>query len=100
GGGGEPMFGIEGILFLVGNVEELKVLHKYIRPEYEKIALKNNQTILYTVPWPTQYLHLKVKAESVDALKAIKIRVPDKNYKDMCSAIGMGAGAVPRGGAR
>ena len=95
--GDEPVFGIEGIPFLVGNVEELKVLHKYIRPEYEKIALKNNQTILYTVPWPTQYLHLKVKAESVDGLKAIKIRVPDKNSQDMCSAIGMAPALIPWG---
>ena len=95
--GDEPMFGIEGIPFLVGTVDELKVLHKYIRPEYEKIALKNNQTILYTVPWPTQYLHLKVKAESVDALKAIKIRVPDKNSQDMCSAIGMSPALIPWG---
>jgi TRAP-type C4-dicarboxylate transport system substrate-binding protein len=75
----------------------LKVLHKYIRPEYEKIALKNNQTILYTVPWPTQYLHLKVKADSVDGLKGIKIRVPDKNSQDMCSAIGMAPALIPWG---
>jgi TRAP-type C4-dicarboxylate transport system substrate-binding protein len=95
--GDEPMFGIEGIPFLVGSIEELKVLHKYIRPEYEKIALKNNQTILYTVPWPTQYLHLKIKAESVDALKAVKIRVPDKNSQDMCSAIGMAPALIPWG---
>ena len=95
--GDEPMFGIEGIPFLVGTIDELKVLHKYIRPEYEKIALKNNQTILYTVPWPTQYLHLKVKADSIDALKAIKIRVPDKNSQDMCSAIGMAPALIPWG---
>ncbi len=95
--GDEPMFGIEGIPFLVGNIEELKVLHKYIRPEYEKIALKNNQTILYTVPWPTQYLHLKVKADTVDGLKNIKIRVPDKNSQDMCTAIGMAPALIPWG---
>jgi TRAP-type C4-dicarboxylate transport system substrate-binding protein len=95
--GDEPMMGIEGIPFLVGNIEELKVLHKYIRPEYEKIALKNNQTILYTVPWPTQYLHLKVKAETIDGLKGIKIRVPDKNSQDMCSAIGMAPALIPWG---
>ncbi|MFO1159578.1 MAG: TRAP transporter substrate-binding protein [Reyranellaceae bacterium] len=95
--GDEPMFGIEGIPFLVGNIDELKVLHKFIRPEYEKIAIKNNQTILYTVPWPTQYLHLKTKAESVDGLKNIKIRVPDKNSQDMCSAIGMAPALIPWG---
>lgn len=95
--GDEPMFGIEGIPFLVGNIDELKVLHKFIRPEFEKIATKNNQTILYTVPWPTQYLHLKVKAETVDGLKNVKIRVPDKNSQDMCSAIGMAPALIPWG---
>ena len=87
--GDEPFMGIEGVPFLSGNIEELKLLHKHIRPEFEKIAAKNNQTILYMVPWPNQYLHLKVKAESLDALKGIKIRIPDKNAQDMCSAIGM-----------
>src|SRR5205807_1062407 len=95
--GDEPMMGVEGIPFISNNVDELKVLHKYLRPEYEKIALKNNQTILYMVPWPTQYLHLKVKAESLDALKGIKIRVPDKNAQDMCSAIGMSPALIPWG---
>ena len=95
--GDEPMMGVEGIPFISNSAEELKVLHKYLRPEYEKIALKNNQTILYMVPWPTQYLHLKVKAESLDALKAIKIRVPDKNAQEMCSAIGMAPALIPWG---
>src|SRR6185503_17171520 len=80
--GDEPVLGVEGLPFLCGSADDLKVLHKYLRPEYEKIAQKNNQTILYTVPWPTQYLHLKVKAETIDGLKAIKIRVPDKNSQD------------------
>ncbi len=95
--GDEPMLGIEGIPFISNNIEELKILHKHIRPEYEKIALKNNQTILYMVPWPTQYLHLKVKCESLDALKGIKIRVPDKNAQEMCSAIGMAPALIPWG---
>jgi TRAP-type C4-dicarboxylate transport system substrate-binding protein len=95
--GDEPIMGVEGIPFISNNVEELKVLHKYLRPEYEKVALKNNQTILYMVPWPTQYLHLKVKCESLDALKGIKIRVPDKNAQDMCSAIGMAPALIPWG---
>ena len=95
--GDEPIMGVEGIPFISNNIDELKVLHKYLRPEYDKVALKNNQTILYMVPWPTQYLHLKVKAESLDALKAIKIRVPDKNAQEMCSAIGMAPALIPWG---
>src|SRR5438552_10985972 len=77
--GDEPLMGIEGIPFLAGSPDELKVLQKHLRPEYERIAARNNQTILYIVPWPNQYLHLKVKAETVEALKGIKIRTADKN---------------------
>ena len=95
--GDEPMLGTESIPFLVGSDSELKILHKYLRPEYEAIAAKNNQKVLYMVPWPTQYLHLKVKCESLDALKGIKIRVPDKNAQDMCAAVGMAPVLIPWG---
>ncbi|WP_421020010.1 hypothetical protein, partial [Klebsiella pneumoniae] len=81
--GDEPFMGVESIPFLCGSVEELKVLHKYVRPEYEKIAARNNQKILYIVPWPTQYLHLKAKVADVEGLKNIKIPVPDKNAVEM-----------------
>jgi TRAP-type C4-dicarboxylate transport system substrate-binding protein len=95
--GDEPLLGTEGIPFLVGNGDELKVLHKYLRAEYEKIAEKNNQKMLYTVPWPTQYLHLKAKADTVDGLKGIKVRVPDKNAADMVNAFGMSGILIPWG---
>ena len=95
--GDEPLLGTEGIPFLVGNGDELKVLHKYLRAEYEKVAEKNNQKILYTVPWPTQYLHLKVKSDTVDGLKGIKVRVPDKNAADMVNAFGMSGILIPWG---
>ena len=49
------------------------------------------------MPWPTQYLHLKVKAAEVEGLENIKIRVPDKNVVDMLNAIGMAAVMIPWG---
>ena len=48
------------------------------------------------MPWPTQYLHLKVKAVEIEGLKNIKIRVPDKNAVDMLNAIGTAAVMIPR----
>jgi TRAP-type C4-dicarboxylate transport system substrate-binding protein len=95
--GDEPMLGTESIPFLVGSDSELKILHKYLRPEYEAIAAKNNQKVLYMVPWPTQYLHLKVKADTLEGLKGVKIRVPDKNAQDMCAAVGMAPVLIPWG---
>ncbi|MCW5747691.1 MAG: TRAP transporter substrate-binding protein [Alphaproteobacteria bacterium] len=95
--GDEPLLGTEGVPFLVGSADELKVLHKHLRPEYEKVAARNNQKILYMVPWPTQYLHLKIKVDSLDGLKGVKIRVPDKNAQDMLAAIGMAPILIPWG---
>ena len=95
--GDEPIMGVEGIPFISKNIEELKVLHKYIRPEYEKVALKNNQTILYMVPWPTQYLHMKVKTDSVEGFKGLKVRCPDRNAQEMVTALGMVGVLIPWG---
>jgi TRAP-type C4-dicarboxylate transport system substrate-binding protein len=95
--GDEPFMGIEGIPFLAGSRQELQILHKYIRPEFERIAGKYNQKILYVVPWPNQYLHLKVKADSVDQLKGIKIRTADKGAQDIWSSCGMAPIVMPWG---
>ena len=95
--GDEPILGTEGIPFLVASADELKVLHKYLRPVYEQVAARNNQKIIYMVPWPTQYLHLKVKVDSLDGLKGIKIRVPDKGAADMLTAVGMAPVLIPWG---
>ena len=95
--GEAPLLGIEGVPFLVANPEELKVLQKYARPEFDKIATKFNQTILYTVPWPTQYLHTKTKSDTLDGLKGLKIRVPDRQAGDMVNSLGMAAVQIPWG---
>ncbi|MGI9424384.1 MAG: TRAP transporter substrate-binding protein [Hyphomicrobiaceae bacterium] len=95
--GDEPILGIEGIPFLASSADELKVLHKYIRPIYEKVAENNGQKVLYMVPWPTQYLHLKVKAAKIDDLKGVKIRVPNKGAQDLLAAVGMNAVLIPWG---
>jgi TRAP-type C4-dicarboxylate transport system substrate-binding protein len=95
--GDEPILGIEGVPFLAGSADELKVLHKYIRPIYEQTAERNNQKVLYMVPWPTQYLHMKKVAKSVADLKGVKIRVPNKGAQDLLNAIGMNAILIPWG---
>jgi TRAP-type C4-dicarboxylate transport system substrate-binding protein len=95
--GDEPILGIEGVPFLASSADELKVLHKYIRPIYEQTAISNNQKVLYMVPWPTQYLHMKKVANSAADLKGVKIRVPNKGAKDLLSAVGMNAILIPWG---
>lgn len=96
--GDEPLFGIEGVPFLVSSQADLKALHKFVRPEFEKIAEKKyNQKILYMVPSPGQYLFLKTKTDKVDGLKGIKIRGADKMTVDTVTSIGMSGVLIPFG---
>ena len=95
--GDEPLLGAEGIPFLVGSPDELKALHKVLRPEFDKIAEKFNQKILYMVPSPLQYMFLKVKTDKADGLKGVKIRGADKNTVDICNATGMAGVIIPWG---
>ncbi|HSI02408.1 MAG TPA: TRAP transporter substrate-binding protein [Reyranella sp.] len=93
--GDEPMLGVEALPFLCASLDELKVLLNHVRPEYDKVAQRNNQTILYVAPWPAQYLHLKLKAETADGLRAIKIRMPDRIGQEIAAAIGMAPVSMP-----
>jgi len=95
--GDEPLYGAESLPFLVNTPEELHVLHKHLRPDLEAAALRHNQRVLYMVPWPTQYFHLKVKSDTVAGLKGVKIRVSDKNSQDMVAALGMSPVLIPWG---
>lgn len=96
--GDEAIFGTDGIPFLVSGPADLKALHKYLRPEFEKIVeQKYNQKILYMVPSPAQYMFLKVKTDNVAGLKGIKARGADKNTVDTLNAIGMAGVQIPWG---
>lgn len=95
--GDEPILGAEGIPFLVGSVDELRTYHKHIRPVFERVVQNNNQKNLYMVPWPTQYLHLKVKADSLAGLSGQKVRCPDRGAQDMVNALGMTGVVIPWG---
>jgi TRAP-type C4-dicarboxylate transport system substrate-binding protein len=95
--GDEAMFGTEAIPFLVGSQAELRSLHKFLRPEFDKLAAKFNQKILYMVPSPQQYMFLKIKTGSADGLKGIKIRGADKLVVDTTTAVGMAGVIIPWG---
>ncbi|MGL5733868.1 MAG: TRAP transporter substrate-binding protein DctP, partial [Beijerinckiaceae bacterium] len=82
----------------VSGPADLKALHKYLRPEFEKIVqAKYNQKILYMVPSPAQYMFLKVKTDNVAGLKGVKARGADKNTVDTLNAVGMAGVQIPWG---
>lgn len=95
--GVNPLFGVEGVPFLVSSMDELKKYHEFVRPAFVKIAEENNQKLLYMVPSPAQYVYLKVPVDSIDDFSGIPVRGADKNTVDVVSAIGMAGVAMPWG---
>jgi TRAP-type C4-dicarboxylate transport system substrate-binding protein len=95
--GDEPLLGIETIPFLMGDDNDRKILHKHFRPVIEKTFEKYDQIVLYMVPWPTQYFHLKVKVDALDGLKGIKVRVPDREVHTLLTLLGMSPVLIPWG---
>ena len=81
--GDEPFMGVEGIPFLSGSLDELKVLHKYIRPEFEKIAAGTTRRSSTSCRGRSSICISRSRSPMSTALKGIKIRVPDKNAQDI-----------------
>jgi TRAP-type C4-dicarboxylate transport system substrate-binding protein len=92
-----PMFGAEGVPFLITSMDELKDYHKFLRPEFEKLAAQYNQKILYMVPSPAQYVYLKVMVKDINDFKGIPVRGADKNTVDIVTSLGMDGVVMPWG---
>lgn len=95
--GEEPILGIESIPYLVSGYEELRKLHEFFRPVVEKIAAKNNQKVLYMVPWPAPGIYTKVEAKTLKDLAGIKIRTYNKTTTELFNTIGMTSVQLPWG---
>lgn len=96
--GEAPLLGLEATPYLSSGYDDLTKLHKHWIPEVAKVmAAKFNQTLLYVVPWPRQYVYTKVNAKSVSDLKGIKIRTYNKTTTSMFNRIGMTAVQLPWG---
>lgn len=92
-----PLFGAEGVPFLVSSMDELKDYHAFLRPEFQKLAQRYNQKILYMVPSPAQYVYLKEKIDNIEGFSGIPVRGADKNTVDIITAIGMAGVVMPWG---
>lgn len=93
----DPMFGAEGVPFLIRSMDELKAYHAFLRPVFEDLAVKHNQKILYMVPSPAQYVYVNKDVTTIEDFNGIPVRGADKNTVDIISAIGMNGVVMPWG---
>ena len=87
--GDAPLFGIETLPYLMSDYNDLRALHKLIRPHYDQVAGKFNQKIVYMVPWPNQYFFFKNPVAKSADVRDLKIRTTDRNTSDLVKGVGM-----------
>jgi TRAP-type C4-dicarboxylate transport system substrate-binding protein len=85
--GEEPLMGLQGLPYLVRNSAEQATMAKVAGPYYAKIAERNNQKFLYTVPWPGQGLFTKNAVATKADLQGLKVRTVEKNGTDFFGAL-------------
>jgi TRAP-type transport system periplasmic protein len=84
-----PVMAVETLPFLVGDYDQLKVMHSFFRPVWEGILSRNNQKALYIVPWPNQFFFVKKPLATVDDMKGMKMRSLDRLTTDWINRLGM-----------
>lgn len=95
--GNAPILKLENLPFLVQSPDELKVLHTFLAPEFEKVGQQFNQKFLTTMPSPQNSIFLKEEATSLDALAGIKVRAADMTGKETFDLLGLTGVQLPWG---
>lgn len=89
--GVNPLLGMDALPGLIQGQEQMRLFLKHAMPEYEKIALQNNQKILYVVPWPSPGIFSKTALVDIKDFDGKKIRAHDKPAYEFFQQLG----AVP-----
>lgn len=95
--GNAPILKLENMPFLVESPEELKTLHTFLWPEFEKVATRFNQKFLTTMPSPQNSVFMKEKASTLDALAGTKVRAADMTGKETFDYLGFTGVQIPWG---
>ena len=86
--GEEPLLGLQSLPYMIGGFDELRVFDGLYRPLLTEVFTKNNQKLLYTIPWPQQQIFTKKKIDSLADLSSIKIRSYDKSSTEILTSWG------------
>jgi len=72
-----PIFDLQSLPFLQSTLKEAKVLDQIMRPLCNNVMKKNNQFVLFTVPWTPQGFWAKKDIVSKEDLIGLRVRVND-----------------------
>jgi TRAP-type C4-dicarboxylate transport system substrate-binding protein len=95
--GNAPILKLENLPFLVESPDELKTLHTFLAPEFEKVATQFNQKFLTTMPSPQNSIFMKEEAATLGALEGTKVRAADMTGKETFDYLGFTGVQIPWG---
>lgn len=93
----EPLLGVASLPFIASGADELQAIDEIARPAYDEIARRNNQKILYTLPWPGQNIFTKDEIKAPGDFRNLKIRTVDRNGSDYFSSLHASPAQMPWG---
>lgn len=83
----DPIFQLSLLPFLVDDTKGAFALYQIAKPYYSKVLLKNNQYLLYSVPWPPNGVWSKKPIESAGSFNGLKIRTLDPASTNVFKAL-------------
>lgn len=83
----DPIFQLSLLPFLVRDTQEAFALYQIAKPYYSKVLLKNNQYLVYSVPWPPNGIWSKKPIESSNSFNGLKIRTLDPASTNVFKAL-------------
>ncbi|VFR56786.1 TRAP transporter solute receptor, unknown substrate 5 [plant metagenome] len=89
--------GLESQPYLIKDFEGLQDFSKRYRPLLDEIFAKNNQKILFSIPWPQQQIFTKKPIETIADMRGLRIRSSDKQSTEIFHAAGMVPVQLPWG---
>jgi TRAP-type C4-dicarboxylate transport system substrate-binding protein len=90
----EPYFGLSSLPFVVNDVAKARRLYDANRSGYDAAFARHNQKLLWSTPWPPSGLWTKAKADSIEAIRKLRIRTYDRTGTEVFTRIGATASVV------
>jgi TRAP-type C4-dicarboxylate transport system substrate-binding protein len=93
-----PLFKAENLPFLVRDPAELKIFHKYWRPEIDRIVGEQyNQKYLTSMPSPSNCIYINTAPADIEGFRNLRVRGADMTSVEIFDLIGMASIQIPWG---
>ena len=89
-----PVFLLSSLPFVTASAADARTLATAAMPLYDKLFAERKQKVLFITPWPPSGIWSAKPVNSLDALRALKVRTYDKGGTDLFAQVSATASVV------